>query len=101
MQIIQSKLLFQLQTLQNQHIELDMIKSFEKEIINIIKNEKPENIESIKKSGKLDEETEKDFENFAQIFEKIEKLESFTERPLVTCYFRHVVKVLPQLHGSL
>ena len=34
LQIIQSKLLFQLQTLQNQHIELDMIKSCSYNVLN-------------------------------------------------------------------
>ena len=54
-------------------IELDMIKSFEKEIINIIKNEKPEIIESIKKSGKLDEETEKDLTQIIENYKKSKK----------------------------
>jgi len=54
-------------------IELDKIKSFEKEIIDKIKNEKPEIIESIKKSGKLDEETEKDLTQIIENYKKSKK----------------------------
>ena len=39
-------------------LDLDKIKSFEKDVIEKIKTEKPEIIESIQSSGKLEEETE-------------------------------------------
>ena len=40
-------------------LDLDQIKKFEKDIIEKIKSDKPEIIESIQSSGKLDEDTEK------------------------------------------
>ncbi len=51
-------------------VELDQIKSFEKEIIEKIKNEKPEIIDTIQSSGKLDEEIEK---TLIQIIEEYKK----------------------------
>ena len=40
-------------------VELGQIKKFEKDIIEKIKSEKPEIIEAIQSSGKLEEDTEK------------------------------------------
>ena len=40
-------------------MELNKIKKFEKDIIEKIKSDKPEILESIQSSGKLEEETEK------------------------------------------
>jgi F0F1-type ATP synthase, alpha subunit len=40
-------------------VDLDKIKKFEKDIIEKIKSEKPEIIDSIQNSGKIDEDTEK------------------------------------------
>ena len=47
-------------------IELDKIKKFEKDIIEKIKSEKPEILDSIQSSGKLDEETEKSLINIIE-----------------------------------
>ena len=51
-------------------VELRKIKKFEKDIIEKVKSEKPEILESIKLSGKLEEETEK---NLVQIIEEYKK----------------------------
>ena len=51
-------------------VELDKIKSFEKDIIEQIKNEKPEILENIQSTGKLDDDTEK---SLAQIIEEYKK----------------------------
>jgi len=40
-------------------VDLDKIKKFEKDIIEKIKSDKPEIIDSIQNSGKIDEDTEK------------------------------------------
>ena len=40
-------------------IENNQIRSFEKGLLDLIKNEKPEILESIQKSGKIEEDTEK------------------------------------------
>ena len=40
-------------------MDLDKIKKFEKDIIEKIKSDKPEIIDSIQSSGKIDEDTEK------------------------------------------
>jgi len=40
-------------------IEINQIRSFEKGLLELVKSEKPEVIESIEKSGKIDEETDK------------------------------------------
>ena len=40
------------------NVELDKIKEFEKGILNKVKSEKPEIIEKIESTGKLEEETE-------------------------------------------
>ena len=40
-------------------VDLDKIKKFEKDIIEKIKSEKPEIIDSIQSTGKLEEDTEK------------------------------------------
>ena len=52
------------------NIELNKIKKFEKDIIEKIKSEKPEILESIQSSGKLEEETEK---SLIQIIEEYKK----------------------------
>ncbi len=54
-------------------VELDQIKSFEKEIIEKIKNEKPEIIDTIQSSGKLDEETEKALIQIIELYKKSKK----------------------------
>ena len=51
-------------------VELRKIKKFEKDIIEKVKSEKPEILESIQLSGKLEEETEK---NLVQIIEEYKK----------------------------
>ena len=51
-------------------VELGKIKKFEKDIIEKVKSEKPEILESIQLSGKLEEETEK---NLVQIIEEYKK----------------------------
>jgi F-type H+-transporting ATPase subunit alpha len=51
-------------------IELNKIKSFEKDIIDKIKSDKPEILESIQSSGKLEESIEKDL---IQIIEEHKK----------------------------
>ena len=51
-------------------VELDKIKSFEKDIIEQIKNEKPEILENIQSTGKLDDDTEK---SLVQIIEEYKK----------------------------
>ena len=51
-------------------IEINKIKKFEKDIISKIKNEKPEIMEDIKKSGKLDEEAEKLLINIIEEYKK-------------------------------
>ena len=53
-------------------VELNKIKKFEKDILEKIKTNKPEILESIQSSGKLDEETEK---NLVQIIEDYKKEE--------------------------
>ena len=53
-------------------VELNKIKKFEKDIIEKIKTNKPEILDSIQTSGKLDEETEK---NLIQIIEDYKKEE--------------------------
>ena len=40
-------------------VDLDKIKKFEKDIIEKIKSDKPEIIDSIQNSGKIDDDTEK------------------------------------------
>ena len=40
-------------------IENNQIRSFEKGLLDLIKNEKPEILDSIQKSGKIEEDTEK------------------------------------------
>ena len=51
-------------------VELNQIKKFEKDILEKIKSEKPEIIEAIQSTGKLEEETEK---SLSQIIEKYKK----------------------------
>jgi F-type H+-transporting ATPase subunit alpha len=51
-------------------VELDKIKKFEKDIIEKIKSDKPEILESIQSSGKLEEDTEK---NLIQVIEEYKK----------------------------
>ena len=51
-------------------IDLENIKSFEKDIIEKIKNDKPEIIEAIQSSGKLEEDTENQLK---QVIEKYKK----------------------------
>ena len=51
-------------------VELNQIKKIEKDIISKIKSEKPEIIEDIQSSGKLDEKNEK---NLSQIIENYKK----------------------------
>ena len=51
-------------------VELNKIKKFEKDILEKIKSEKPEIIEAIQSTGKLEEETEK---SLSQIIEKYKK----------------------------
>ena len=51
-------------------IEINKIKKFEKDIISKIKNEKPEILEDIKNSGKLDEEAEKLLINIIEEYKK-------------------------------
>ncbi len=52
------------------NVDLDKIKLFEKDIIEKIKNEKPEILEAVQSSGKLEEDTEK---NLIEIIEKYKK----------------------------
>jgi F-type H+-transporting ATPase subunit alpha len=40
-------------------IDINQIRSFEKDLLELIKNEKPEILESIQKSGKIEEDTDK------------------------------------------
>ena len=51
-------------------VELNKIKKFEKDIIEKIKSDKPEIIEAIQSTGKLEEKTEK---SLSQIIEKYKK----------------------------
>jgi len=51
-------------------VELNEIKKFEKDIIEKIKSDKPEIIEAIQSTGKLEEKTEK---SLSQIIEKYKK----------------------------
>jgi len=51
-------------------VELNKIKKFEKDIVEKIKSDKPEIIEAIQSTGKLEEETEK---SLSQIIEKYKK----------------------------
>ena len=51
-------------------VELDKIKKFEKDIIEIIRSDKPEIIDLIQSSGKLDENTE---QLLSQLIEKYKK----------------------------
>jgi len=51
-------------------VELNQIKKFEKDILEKIKSEKPEIIEAIQSTGKLEEETDK---SLSQIIEKYKK----------------------------
>jgi len=51
-------------------VELNRIKKFEKDIVEKIKSDKPEIIEAIQSTGKLEEETEK---SLSQIIEKYKK----------------------------
>ena len=51
-------------------VELNKIKKFEKDIIEKIKSEKPEIIDSIESSGKLEENTEK---LLSQVIEEYKK----------------------------
>ena len=54
-------------------IELKDIKKFETQIIEKIKNEKPEIIEKITKSGKLEEEIEQSLNNIIQTYKNSSK----------------------------
>ena len=40
-------------------IDINQIRSFEKDLLELIKNEKPEILESIQKSGKIEEDVDK------------------------------------------
>ena len=51
-------------------VELNQIKKFEKDILEKIKSDKPEIIEAIQSTGKLEEETEK---SLSQIIEQYKK----------------------------
>ena len=51
-------------------VELNKIKKFEKDIVEKIKSDKPEIIEAIQSTGKLEEKTEK---SLSQIIEKYKK----------------------------
>ena len=54
-------------------VELKDIKKFETQIIEKIKSDKPEIIENITKSGKLDEETEETLKNIIQTYKNSQK----------------------------
>ena len=54
-------------------VELKDIKKFETQIIEKIKSDKPEIIENITKSGKLEEETEKTLKNIIQTYKNSQK----------------------------
>jgi F-type H+-transporting ATPase subunit alpha len=54
-------------------IELNEIKIFEKDIVEKIKSEKPEIIDTIETSGKLDEETEKLLSKIIEDYKKDKK----------------------------
>ena len=51
-------------------VELDKIKEFEKDIIEKIKNEKPEIIEAIQSSGKLEEDTQNLLKQMIESYKK-------------------------------
>ena len=51
-------------------MELNKIKKFEKDIIEKIKSDKPEILESIQSSGKIEEDTEK---SLIQVIEEYKK----------------------------
>ena len=54
-------------------IELNKIKKFEKDIIEKIKSEKPEILDSIQSTGKLEEKTEKILQNIIEDHKKGKK----------------------------
>ena len=54
-------------------VELKDIKKFETQIIEKIKSDKPEIIENITKSGKLEEETEETLKNIIQTYKNSQK----------------------------
>ena len=54
-------------------VELKDIKKFETQIIEMIKSDKPEIIEKITKSGKLEEETEETLKNIIQTYKNSQK----------------------------
>ena len=51
-------------------LDLNKIKTFEKNIIERIKSEKPEIIDSIEQSGKIEEDTEKTLSQFIESYKK-------------------------------
>ena len=51
-------------------LDLNKIKTFEKNIIEKIKSEKPEIIDSIEQSGKIEEDTEKTLSQFIELYKK-------------------------------
>ena len=51
-------------------LDLNKIKTFEKNIIEKIKSEKPEIIDSIEQSGKIEEDTEKTLSQFIESYKK-------------------------------
>ena len=51
-------------------VDLDKIKKFEKDVFEKIKSEKPEIIDSIQQSGKLEEEIEKILSQLIQDYKK-------------------------------
>ena len=51
-------------------VDLVKIKGFEKDVIEKIKNDKPEIIEAIQSSGKLDEDTENQLKQVIEEYKK-------------------------------
>ena len=54
-------------------VDLNKIKKFEEDIIEKIKSEKPEIIDSIQSSGKLEENTEKLLSDVIEVYKKVNK----------------------------
>ena len=51
-------------------VELNQIKKFEQDIVDKIKKDKPEIMDAIQTTGKLDEETEKSLSQIIEIYKK-------------------------------
>ena len=75
-------------------VELGKIKKFEKDIIEKIKSKKPELIESIQSTGKLDENTEKMLSQIIAAYKK-EKNNAKSRR------FKKRIKSVKNLHKKL